>query len=323
MVKKFTAVFFFLFSLLILAVQAQPPFYDGRIDADAVMQVYCLSSPEGDKLFITVKNYQEKTEKIRQTAWNGQEIETVWESGNFFEERSVLLLNGGCLRGPQNELVLVSNTRIYIIDPLSHEITYESRHDWHPGELAVGDVDGDNLAEIVFSKIEKTGLKYNTEGIRIYGWDGRGFAHKGSIETVGNIRALACLDLNRDGAGEILAEEGHLDYIGKVLVFRRKGKVWAGGHEQKIAKNAIWHMVGRSGPSPALYYISGRDVKKAEWNGVSFVFKGTCLATGSSLVVFDLAAMDADGGQEVVAAGYPNRIFMGKIGESHSVASDE
>lgn len=239
-------------------------------------------------------------------------LKEVWRSPNNYEDYSSLILEAVRLEGRSGVLALTS-TRAYLYaydkDASGYALMWQFKHGLEPGEMAAADFDGDGSDELVVSRVLRKGTHYPTEALLLQDLTAGGMAELGRSPDLGNIRALAAGDVDKDGTPELLCEIGVEGKPGEVAVFSWQQGALVERARQKLTSVPVYGMTIaplREG-NPVLLVATERGrLESYDWaNGA---FRAWLPATRFSTPLTDVAAGDFDGDSQVDIAviGYPN-----------------
>ncbi|MGE5530041.1 MAG: FG-GAP repeat domain-containing protein [Patescibacteria group bacterium] len=276
------------------------------------------------ELVVTGRNYLEPEVGVEILRYRERGFASLWRSGNLMESESTVLALPFVLPGGPVLLVL-TRTGYRIFRYTQGGYTEESRGAMPlaldkaaSGDLmaACGDLDGDGQDEVAIATILRHTKQGSVKALQTLAWrDGRLIAGAASDE-VGNIRALAAGDLDRDGRAEIVADVGIAGGPGELAVYALAGEEL---RRTAVVKNAMPKVayglaVGRQFPEPGLAVFAASQpglMRSFRWAAGGLTPAGKDLSIkGNSPAYLCTGDLDGDGREELALACYKARLLV-------------
>lgn len=269
-----------------------------------------LDGDGNSEIFVSAKAYENRELKIYQL---NNDLETVWESDNLFEDRSILWLISGKFGTYGQCLIASTYTKFYIykMNEGKMSLVDELNHNLQPQAYTAGDIDGDGNDELVVSRIgDITSTMYNcylqVMQLNDYGnWEV--LTQTGNL---GNIRSITTGDLNEDGCSEILVEEALKVTNGDLHIFSYyDGKLQETYKATQMLRGAAYGMrVKRDDYGVRLVTATSRGaVNFFRWQNNRFVAERDEIIVKGDLVDVELLDINYDGSPEVLLIVYPSK----------------
>ncbi len=245
---------FFVILFLIIQMGAMFPeyqavFQDNQFLMESIHQVIAtdLDNNSLPELIVTGKNYTTQEVFIYWLAVRQEYLpEIIWQSDNLFEERSVLWVCSGKFTANQNQLLAITNSRIYFYQSNKNDLvlTKQEAHNFSKIlSVAGGDIDGDGQDELIIARIGKITNTFYNGMLQVWKLQAEEPILLAESGLLGNIRSLTAGDLNGDGKSEIVIDEGLRYASGNIHVFSwDENKLSEVNYLKKAASGAIYSM---------------------------------------------------------------------------------
>jgi len=191
---------------------------------EAILQVEAMDvDGDGrDELIVLGRNYEAREVFIYTLTWSGSEWLVLWKSPNLYETASPVAIAVGNFRGQGVELVALTNT-FYRLYQWSSQGFVEV---WHganpfPVRLAVGvSVSGPQDYLVRTKLARQTDWTVFDQLVLLVWQEGKGFVQVASSAEIGHVRGITAVDLEPDGAMEVVVEKGDVMASGEVQVWQ-------------------------------------------------------------------------------------------------------
>ncbi|MGE5549326.1 MAG: hypothetical protein ACM3ZC_02200 [Bacteroidota bacterium] len=265
------------------------------------------------ELIISGRNYLDREAYIEVYRWENKAFVPVWRTPNLEESESTLFaLPVTWPDGPA--LVALTRTSYHIFRWRNGAYTKESSGPVGvtAEEAAAGDLDGDGSDDLVISTTLRNTKSWREKNLRFLSWRNGRLELGPASEAVGNIRALAVGDLNRDRRAEVVTDTGAANAAGEFRVFSY-AEAWRQIASAKAPMPAASYgfTIGRLFPEPGIFLLAACQPGKLRGfrlTNAGLTPAGVDLSYQGSPVGMTTADLDADGREEVVVAGFPARI---------------
>ena len=279
-----------------------------------------LDNDQKGEALITGKNYLGRELFIYWLGFDPDHKPVVkWQSPNLFEEQSLIWIASGSFSTTQNQLLALSNSQYYLYQYQNNSLNLikQDKHNLQPlrinGSVSCGDLNGDGQSELVIAKIGEVNSKFYNSRIQVWQYIEGQFKLLTESGLLENIRGLTVGDLDGDGKGEIIVEEGVRTDPGDLHVLKlADGKLAERFCLKNAVKGAVYSMQVKAFPE-GIRLVTASDRGKVNlfaWNNNALGAVAKELVFNSALVAITTVSTDQTQPPLLLLAGYPQKLMI-------------